>query len=121
MSSIRDAFPDFQQDTLAYLHRLDVQSAQSIALAEKLPIPPTCRAELCSTWSGTRQRLAYFQDELRRADGEFRLALERLHRELLPDVISYQVRQGAQLMSQNGAGDRFVQRWRTIWLRELNG
>ncbi|WP_157974306.1 hypothetical protein [Lewinella sp. IMCC34183] len=71
------------------------------------------------TWWGTRQKLVYFRQELQRADGDFKCALERLHRELLSDVISCLVRQGERILSAHGAGNHHIQRWNAIWLKEI--
>lgn len=115
MSLYQPALPDYQNQTLAYINRLDNQSAQVVALAENLPMPDALRAELMQTWRITRQKLAYFRRELERADGEFRKELEILHNALLPEVITYQVRLGAMMIGETCADHCYLHRWKAIW------
>ncbi|NJB84745.1 hypothetical protein GGR26_000490 [Lewinella marina] len=115
MSSIQDTSSDFQHNTLAYINRLDQQSAQVVALAEELPMPLSLRLELQQSWRITRQKLAYFRRELERADDGFKRELEQLHNALLPEVISYQVRVGAMMISDTCTDHRYLHRWKAIW------
>ena len=107
--------PDFQNSTLAYINTLDRRSAEVVAMAENIPMPPSLRSELLQTWRITRQKLAYFKRELERADGEFRSELEVLHNTLLPEVISYQVRLGAMMIGDTCQDNDYLHQWRRIW------
>ncbi|WP_116107869.1 hypothetical protein [Lewinella sp. IMCC34191] len=115
MSVFQDTSPDFQNKTIAYINRLDSQSAKVVAMAEDIPMPQALRSELLQTWRITRQKLAYFRRELERADGEFRKELEVLHNALLPEVISYQVKLGAMMISDTCKDGRYLHRWQAIW------
>ncbi len=115
MSIYQDTSPNFENKTLAYINRLDQQSAKVVAMAEDIPMPVALRSELLQTWRITRQKLAYFRRELERADGEFKSELEVLHNALLPEVISYQVRLGAMMIGDTCQDHRYLHRWKAIW------
>ena len=115
MSIRQDTSPNFENKTIAYINRLDVQAAKVEAMAQEIPMPDALRSELQQTWRITRQKLAYFRRELERADGEFIKELEVLHNALLPEVISYQVRLGAMMIGDTCDDHRYLHRWKSIW------
>ena len=115
MSMYQNTSPEFENSTLAYIKTLDQRSAEVVNLAESIPMPTALRYELLQTWRITRQKLAYFRRELERADGEFRSELEVLHNTLLPEVISYQVRLGAMMISDTCEDNSYLSQWKRIW------
>ncbi|MBB4078442.1 hypothetical protein GGR28_001055 [Lewinella aquimaris] len=115
MSNLQDTCSTFGGNTVAYLDRLDGQSAEVVRLIQALPIPPALQSHLHQTWRITRQKLAYFRRELSRSDGELQEELEVLHSTLLPEVISYQIRLGAMMISDTCPDHQYLNQWKSIW------
>ena len=115
MSNLQDVSFPFERSTLAYIDRLNRQSGQVVDMIENIPLPRALQAELRQTWRITRQKLAFFRRELARADGELQEDLETLHGALLPQVISYQVKIGAMMISDSCADRSYLHQWKAIW------
>ncbi len=115
MSNLQDVSFSFERNTIAYIDRLNLQSIQVVDLVEGLPLPVPLKSELQQTWRITRQKLAFFRRELARADGELQEELETLHETLLPQVISYQVKMGAMMISDTCVDRTHLDQWKRIW------
>jgi hypothetical protein len=115
MSNLRDTVPAFETSTIDYIDLLDRKSATVVQMAGDMPMPASLRSELQQTWRITRQKLAYFRRELERADGEMQEELEVLHGALLPNVINYQVKLGAMMISDTCTDRDYLERWNELW------
>lgn len=115
MPTTHNVSSPIDQHTLTYLAKLDEQSSRVVRLVDSLPMPAPLRRELQQTWRITRQKLAYFRREFYRADGELQEDLRILHAALLPEVIAYQVKLGAMMISDTCDDRCYLGEWKEIW------